>query len=96
MILRLRFRGRRLPHYFKGLLDDCQGEVSTVVDKAGNVVFRHFGELLLEYAFEASENDVAFMLAVVIDYAKFDVAVAFLDDCGLVEHLVSCGSGSTE
>ena len=66
---------------FEGMFDDGDGEVGFVVDEAGDVVFGHFGELFLEDAFQACEDDVAFTRVVVVDYAELDYTVLLFDDC---------------
>ena len=51
-----------------------------VVDQARDVFLRHLGELLLEDALEAGQDDQALARAIVVDDAKLDIAVAFFDD----------------
>lgn len=68
---------------FEGLLDDGDGQMGSIVDESRNVVLGHFGELLLEDALEAGEDDERFALVVVVDYAEFDFAIALLEDGGL-------------
>jgi hypothetical protein len=57
--------------------------VGAVVNQAGNVVLGHLGELLLKDALQAGHDDEAVLLAIVVDNAKLDLAVALLDDGGL-------------
>ena len=74
---------RSLPNYFEGFLDDGDGEMRTVVYQTGNVVFRHFGKLLLKYTFQASEDDQAFASIVIVDHSELNLASALLYDCWL-------------
>lgn len=57
--------------------------MGSIVDESRDVVLGHFGELLLEDALEAGEDDEGFALVIVVDYAKFDFAIALLEDGGL-------------
>lgn len=66
------------------LLDDGNGEMGPVVDEAGDVVLGHLGELLLEDAFEAGEDDEGLALVVVVDHPELDFALALLEDGRLV------------
>ena len=71
------------PEDLKWSLHDCYGEVCPIVDQSRYVVFGHFGELLLEDAFQASENDAAFAAAVVVHDLELDLVLALFDDGGL-------------
>ena len=71
-------------YYFQWLLYDSHGQMSSVINQSGYVVFRHLWELFLENAFEASEDDKTLALVVVVDYSEFDLSVAFFDDCWLL------------
>lgn len=44
-------------HDFEGLLDDGNGQMGSIVDESRDVVLGHFGELFLEDALEAGEDD---------------------------------------
>ena len=57
--------------------------MSSVVDKSRDVILGHLGQLLLEDAFEAGQNDHTLARVVVVDHPMCDVSVALLDDCGL-------------
>lgn len=70
-------------HDLERLLDNGDGEMGSIVYESRDVVFGHFGELLLEDAFEACEDDERFALVVVVDYTEFDFAVALFNDGGL-------------
>lgn len=70
-------------HDFEGLLDDGDGQMGSIVDESRNIVLGHFGELLLEDALEAGEDDEGFALVIVVDNAKFDFAIALFEDGGL-------------
>ena len=54
-----------------------------IVDEPCYVVFRHFGELFLEDAFQASEDDAAFAATVVVDDSELDLVLALFDHGGL-------------
>lgn len=68
------------------LLDDGDGQVGAVVDESSDVIFRHLGQLFLEDAFQACEDDEGLPLVVVVHNAELYFAVALLDDSGLVKH----------
>lgn len=51
-----------------------------VIYQTGDVVLGHLGELFLEYAFQAGQDDQAFALIVVVDNPELDFSLAFLDD----------------
>jgi hypothetical protein len=70
-------------HDLERLLHYGDRQVGSIVDESRNIILGHFGELLLEDAFEASENDEGFALVIVVDHAEFDFAIALLDDSGL-------------
>jgi hypothetical protein len=70
-------------HNFKGFLDYCHGQVCSIVDKTSDVVFRHFGELLLEDTFKASKYDEALSGAIIVDNAKLNLSISFFDHCRL-------------
>lgn len=70
-------------HDFEGLLDDGDGQMGSIVDESRDVVFGHFGELLLEDALEACEDDERLALVVIVDDAKLYFAIALLEDGGL-------------
>jgi len=72
-------------NYLERLLDNGYGQMGSVVDKASYVVFGHLGELLLEDAFEARENDETFALVVIVDDSEFDLSVSLLNHCWLQE-----------
>lgn len=72
-------------HDLEWLLDNGDGEMGSIVDESRNVIFGHFGELLLKDAFEACENDEGFALVVVVDHPEFDFAIALFNDGGLSE-----------
>ena len=57
--------------------------MGTVVYEAGDVVLGHLGQLFLEDAFQAREDDEALALVVVVDHSKLDLAIALFDDGGL-------------
>jgi len=59
------------------------GYMSAVVDETCDVVLWHFGELLLEDAFEASENGGALIPPVIVDNLKLDLSVSLFDHCRL-------------
>jgi hypothetical protein len=73
---------------FEGLLDDGDGQMSSVVNKSRDVILGHFWELFLEDTFEAGQDDERFALVVVVDYSEFDFTIALFDDSGL-EFIVS-------
>lgn len=50
--------------------------MSSVVDQPSNVILGHLGQLFLEYTFQASQDDHALPLIVVIYHAKLDLALA--------------------
>jgi len=54
-----------------------------IVDESGYVILGHLWELFLEDALQASQNDQAFTLVIVVDDSEFDLAISFFDDCGL-------------
>jgi len=62
-----------------------------IVHQPRNIVFGHFRQLLLEYAFQASEDDQAFALVVVVDHSEFNLAVALFDNGGLFAPSISVG-----
>lgn len=68
----------------EGLLDDGDGQVGTVVDKARDVILGHLGELFLEDALQAGEDDEGLAIVVVVYYTELDFAGALFDDGGLV------------
>jgi hypothetical protein len=70
-------------HDLEGLLDDGDRQMGSVVDESRNVVFGHFGELLLEDALEAGEDDERFALVIIVDNSEFNFAIALLEDGGL-------------
>lgn len=70
-------------HDLERLLDNGDGEMGSIVDESRDVVFGHFGELLLKDAFEACEDDERFALVVIVDDTEFDFAVALFNDGGL-------------
>ena len=57
--------------------------MSTVIDEARNVVFRHLGQLLLKNAFEAGKNYETFAFVIIVHNLKFDLAVALFEYSGL-------------
>ena len=57
--------------------------MGTVIYQSRNVVFWHLGELLLENALEARQDDKTLSSVVVIDDAKLDLAIALLCDSRL-------------
>ena len=66
-------------HDFERVFDNRDGEMGFVIDEAGNIVFGHLGELLLEDAFQACEDDIAFSRIVVVNHAKLDYAILLLN-----------------
>ena len=72
-----------IPDDFKRLLDNSHGQMGTVVDQSSNIVFWHFWKLLLEDTLETSHNDHALSRVVVVNDAKFNLAIAFLCDSWL-------------
>jgi hypothetical protein len=76
-------RDEDLPHYLKRPLDDRHREMSPVVDETGNVVLRHLWKLLLEDAFQPSEDDKAVASIVVVHNSEFYFSGTLFDDCRL-------------
>lgn len=59
--------------------------MGTVVYQTGYIVLWHFGELLLENALEACEDDEALALVVIINNTELNLAISFLDNCRLCQ-----------
>lgn len=74
--------------YFQWFLDDCYGQVRSVVDESRDVIFGHLRKLFLEDALQAREYDEGFPVVVVVYYAKLDLAGSFLDDGGLAKNRI--------
>jgi hypothetical protein len=55
-----------------------------IVDQPSDVILGHLGQLFLEDALEAGQDDCALPAAVVVDDAELDLAIALLDDGGLL------------
>ena len=66
------------------MLHNGYAQVGAVVDQACNVVLGHLRQLFLEYALQAGQDDGALPAAVIIDDAELDLAIALLDDGGLL------------
>src|SRR5271156_2343779 len=64
------------------VLDDGDRKMGLVVHQSSDVVFGHFRQLLLEYALEAGEDDVALSGVVVIDHTKLDNAILLFNNSG--------------
>jgi hypothetical protein len=54
-----------------------------VVNQSRNVVFRHLWQLFLEDAFEASQDNKAFPIPIIIDNSELDITRSLFDDGGL-------------
>ena len=53
-----------------------------IIHQPRYVVFRHLGQLLLEYTFKARQDDKTLSCVVIVDHSKFDLTVAlFFDSC---------------
>ncbi|KAH0357224.1 histone acetyltransferase, partial [Aureobasidium melanogenum] len=78
-------------HNFEGLFDDGHGKMSAIVDETGNVVLGHLRQLFLEDTFEAGQDDVALVVAIVVDSSELDLAVALFDDGGFLGKGVGVG-----
>jgi hypothetical protein len=55
-----------------------------IVHQAGYVVLGHLGKLLLKDTFEPCKDNKTLSLVVIVDHAEFDLAISFLDNCGLL------------
>lgn len=64
-----------------------------IIHQPRNIVFGHFRQLFLKYAFQTGEDNQAFALIVVIDDPKLDLAVALFDNGGLFAPNISVGIG---
>jgi hypothetical protein len=53
--------------------------MSSIVYQPRYIILRHLRQLLLEYAFQAGQNDSAVAFAVIVHNAEFDFTVAFFD-----------------
>ena len=67
-------------YHFQRLLDDGHGQMGAVVDETGDVVLGHLRQLFLKDTLEASQDDVALAIAIVVDSSELDLAIALLDD----------------
>jgi hypothetical protein len=57
--------------------------VIAVVDKTRNVIFGHFGQLLLKQVFESCQDNGTLSGAIIIDNSKVDLRIAFFYNCRL-------------
>ena len=69
-----------IPDYFQRLLDNGNAQMGAVIHETGYVVLGHLGQLFLEDALEAGENDGALSAPVVVDDAEFNFTIALLND----------------
>lgn len=72
------------PHDLERLLHDRYREMRSVVDQSRYVVLGHLRQLLLEYTFQAGEDDEGFALVVVVDDTELYLAVPFFYNGGLL------------
>lgn len=66
-----------------------------IVHQPRNIVFRHFRQLFLEDAFQASEDYQAFALIVIIDYPELNLAITLFDNGGLFAPTISARERGT-
>ena len=62
------------------MFDNGNRQMRLVIDQSSNVVFGHLRQLLLEDAFKAGKDDIAFSRIVIINDSELDYAVLFFDD----------------
>lgn len=72
-----------VPHYLKRLLDNRHGQMSPVIDKTSYIILWHLWELLLEDAFQSSQDDEAFAGIVVVYDSKLYLPSALFDNSRL-------------
>ena len=65
-----------IPYHLEGMLHNGYTQVCSIVDKTGNIVLWHLGQLLLENALEARQDNSALPLPIVVDDSEFDFSVA--------------------
>jgi hypothetical protein len=70
-------------YYFQRFLDNGYRDMTSIINQSSYVVFGHLGELFLEYAFQAGENDHTFTLVVIVDHPELDVSISFFQYCWL-------------
>ena len=76
-------RGVNVPHNLQRLLHDSYAHMCSIVDKTCNVIFGHFGELLLEQAFETRKDNRTLSGGIVVDHSVFDLTISLFHHCRL-------------
>lgn len=66
-----------VPYHLQRMFNNGYRQMRSIVDQSRDVIFRHFGQLLLEDALQPRENDKAIPRPVVVDHSEFDFATAF-------------------
>lgn len=68
---------------FQRHFHDGQRQVSAIIDETCDVIFGHFGELLLEQAFETRKDNRALSGGIVVDHSVFDLTISLFHHCRL-------------